>query len=61
LADALVERVRALLPSYKCPSEFRVVDALPRTATGKVQRYKLRGQDSGVRIQGRNSSLNPES
>ena len=44
VAEALAERVRAILPSYKCPSEFRVVDALPRTATGKVQRALLREQ-----------------
>ena len=32
----------ARLPRYKVPSEFVVVEALPRTATGKVQRFKLR-------------------
>lgn len=30
------------LPRYKAPSEIRVVQSLPRTATGKVQRFKLR-------------------
>ena len=29
---------RAALPAYKIPREFRIVDALARTATGKVQR-----------------------
>ncbi|HYH86601.1 MAG TPA: benzoate-CoA ligase family protein [Pyrinomonadaceae bacterium] len=32
----------AQLPPYKRPTEFRFNDALPRTATGKTQRFKLR-------------------
>ncbi|MEN3332547.1 MAG: hypothetical protein V7641_1912 [Blastocatellia bacterium] len=38
----------ARLPRYKAPSEIRIVKTLPRTATGKVQRFKLRqlGVDS---------------
>ncbi len=40
--DAVDSRVRSRLPAFKCPSEYRVIDALPRTATGKVQRFKLR-------------------
>jgi 4-hydroxybenzoate-CoA ligase len=35
-------RLEELLPPYKCPAEIRVVSELPRTATGKLQRYKLR-------------------
>ena len=34
----LVAACRAALPAYKIPREFRIVDALTRTATGKVQR-----------------------
>ena len=34
----LVAACRAALPAYKIPREFRIVDALARTATGKVQR-----------------------
>jgi acyl-coenzyme A synthetase/AMP-(fatty) acid ligase len=30
------------LPRHKRPKWVRAVDELPRTATGKVQRYKLR-------------------
>ncbi len=30
------------LARYKCPRIFRAVDALPRTATGKVIRRPLR-------------------
>ncbi len=32
----------ANLPRYKQPGWIRVVDKLPKTATGKIQRYKLR-------------------
>jgi acyl-coenzyme A synthetase/AMP-(fatty) acid ligase len=28
---------------YKYPRSIEFVDALPRTATGKVQRFRLRG------------------
>jgi benzoate-CoA ligase len=45
-SQEFVERVKAhasaRLPAYKCPAEVRLVDQLPRTATGKVQRFKLR-------------------
>jgi acyl-coenzyme A synthetase/AMP-(fatty) acid ligase len=41
------EEIRAFcksrLASYKCPRWIHFVDELPKTATGKVQRYKLRG------------------
>jgi benzoate-CoA ligase family protein len=30
------------LPRYKAPSEICIIQSLPRTATGKVQRFKLR-------------------
>jgi 4-hydroxybenzoate-CoA ligase len=42
-AERLTHEVRSRLPSYKCPGVIRFVDALPRTATGKVQRFRLRG------------------
>lgn len=32
----------ARLPRYKTPSQVELVESLPRTATGKVQRFKLR-------------------
>jgi long-chain acyl-CoA synthetase len=34
----LIAACRAALPAYKVPREFRVVDAIARTATGKLQR-----------------------
>jgi acyl-coenzyme A synthetase/AMP-(fatty) acid ligase len=30
------------LSVYKCPRRFVFLDELPRTATGKIQRYVLR-------------------
>ncbi|MBF6568095.1 MAG: benzoate-CoA ligase family protein [Candidatus Binataceae bacterium] len=49
LAAELRDLLRKKLAGYKCPREIRFVDQIPRTATGKVQRYKLREQlSSGV-------------
>jgi benzoate-CoA ligase len=39
----LREHVRAALAHFKCPRDFHFVAELPRTATGKIQRFKLRG------------------
>src|SRR5262249_24955129 len=36
------DRLAQALPHYKLPRRFEVVAELPRTATGKVQRHKLR-------------------
>jgi acyl-coenzyme A synthetase/AMP-(fatty) acid ligase len=44
IAKAIEERVRARLVHYKCPREFHFVEALPKTVTGKIQRYLLRDQ-----------------
>ncbi|MFE9449696.1 AMP-binding protein [Streptomyces sp. NPDC006739] len=41
-AEALRAFVRSELAPYKCPREFVFLDALPRTATGKLQRFRLR-------------------
>jgi len=35
---------RERLAVYKCPKAFRFVDELPKTASGKIQRFKLRMQ-----------------
>ena len=40
-AEALMAWCRARLAAYKCPREIRFLDALPRTANGKVQRKRL--------------------
>lgn len=42
LAERLKESVGSVLPSYKCPTEIHFIERLPRTATGKLQRFKLR-------------------
>jgi benzoate-CoA ligase family protein len=43
LADEICEHVKARLVSYKVPREVRFVRELPKTVTGKIQRFKLRG------------------
>ncbi|MGW0631544.1 AMP-binding protein [Streptomyces sp. NPDC002758] len=40
--DALRAFVKSELAPYKCPREIVFLDALPRTATGKLQRFRLR-------------------
>jgi long-chain acyl-CoA synthetase len=42
---ALEERCRRLLARYKQPSRIEVADSVPTTATGKVRRRLLRGED----------------
>jgi 2-aminobenzoate-CoA ligase len=44
LTAALQAHVRATIAPYKYPRAIAYVDALPRTATGKIQRFQLRGQ-----------------
>ncbi|WPO70728.1 AMP-binding protein [Streptomyces sp. KN37] len=41
-AERLRAFVKAELVPYKCPREIVFLDALPRTATGKLQRFRLR-------------------
>ena len=40
--DELIEYARVRLAHFKCPRAVEFRDALPRTATGKLQKYKLR-------------------
>ena len=52
-AEELIAHCRTALAGYKCPKRIDFVDALPRTATGKLQKFKLRqpyweGQDRQV-------------
>jgi benzoate-CoA ligase len=42
VASAARECLSLALPRYKQPRRFEVVADLPRTATGKIQRHKLR-------------------
>jgi acyl-CoA synthetase (AMP-forming)/AMP-acid ligase II len=41
-AEALIAHCRESLAGYKCPKRVDFVDELPRTATGKLQKFKLR-------------------
>jgi 2-aminobenzoate-CoA ligase len=45
-ADELREHVKRLIAPFKAPREIEFVDELPRTQTGKVQRFKLRQRAS---------------
>jgi acyl-CoA synthetase (AMP-forming)/AMP-acid ligase II len=40
--EELIAHCRGALAGYKCPKRVEFVDALPRTATGKLQKFKLR-------------------
>jgi acyl-CoA synthetase (AMP-forming)/AMP-acid ligase II len=41
-AEELIKHCRESLAGYKCPKRIEFVDELPRTATGKLQKFKLR-------------------
>ena len=41
---ALIEWSRGQLHTFKCPRSVTFVDTLPRTASGKLQKAKLREQ-----------------
>jgi acyl-coenzyme A synthetase/AMP-(fatty) acid ligase len=47
LAAELQKFVMERLPVYKRPHWIEFLPELPKTATGKVQRYKLRGRSGG--------------
>jgi benzoate-CoA ligase len=42
LAEAIKSHVKTRVAPYKSPRWVQFVDQLPKTATGKIQRYKLR-------------------
>jgi len=46
LNEALKEHVKQKIGPWKYPRWIDVVDALPKTATGKIQRFKLRDGDA---------------
>jgi len=49
-ADELREFARAHLAHFKVPTGYHFLDALPKTATGKIQKYVLRrGASAAVR------------
>ena len=46
--EDLARFARAHLAHFKVPTVFRMVSELPKTATGKIQKYVLRGRDSAI-------------
>ena len=50
-ADELRAFVRERLAHFKCPHAFHFVTELPKTATGKVQKFLLRGKRAGIATQ----------
>jgi len=52
--EELIEHVKGRIARYKAPREVELVDELPKTSTGKVQKFELRerewaGQASRIR------------
>jgi fatty-acyl-CoA synthase len=43
--------VRERLAHFKCPHAFHFVTELPKTATGKIQKFVLRGKRAGIAAQ----------
>jgi fatty-acyl-CoA synthase len=50
-AEELRAFVRSQLAHFKCPQAFHFVTDLPKTATGKVQKFVLRGRRAGIATQ----------
>ena len=50
-ADELRAFVRERLAHFKCPHSFNFVTELPKTATGKIQKFVLRGRKSAIAAQ----------
>jgi fatty-acyl-CoA synthase len=49
----LIEHVRSQIAHYKAPDTIAFVSALPRTSTGKVQKYELRAHEREARAASR--------
>jgi benzoate-CoA ligase len=47
LAERLKAHVKGLLAPHKYPRWFEFIEELPKTATGKIQRFRLRAQAAG--------------
>ena len=39
----MLDHVKQAIAPYKYPRSIKFIEALPKTATGKIQRFKLRG------------------
>jgi len=49
MAGELQAFVKSRLAPYKYPREIECVDELPKTATGKIQRFRLRQREEAKR------------
>jgi fatty-acyl-CoA synthase len=47
-AEELIEFIRQRLAHFKAPKGVHFVDALPKTATGKIQKFVLRGGAAAI-------------
>jgi benzoate-CoA ligase len=56
-ANAILECVRANLVHYKCPREIHLVEELPKTVTGKIQRFLLRERENVADATGLRNSV----
>ena len=59
LASALQQHVKAAIAPYKYPRDLEFVAALPKTATGKLQRYALRLRPGAPPVPNRDSGVKP--
>ena len=50
-SDDLRAFARGAMAHFKVPKEFHFVDELPKTATGKIQKFVLRGKRAGITAQ----------
>jgi acyl-coenzyme A synthetase/AMP-(fatty) acid ligase len=41
-AEEVLRKVRGKLSPFKCPKAILVVEAMPKTATGKIQKAQVR-------------------
>jgi 2-aminobenzoate-CoA ligase len=44
MVKLLQDHVKATIAPYKYPRSVKFVDALPKTQTGKIQRFRLRAE-----------------
>ena len=49
LIRSIQDHVKQQIAPYKYPRRVEFIDALPRTSTGKIQRFRLRGQEAAHR------------
>ena len=53
LVRALQDHVKRVTAPYKYPREIEFVDALPKTASGKIRRVELRQRERQAKAGGR--------